>query len=190
MAADDGARLLATDPASALSYGFAGGVRAVWSDEPGPTRMVLQFRVGRSDEILARGGLTHLVEHLALYGVRDANVEFNGVVDATSTTFGWSGEHDDAVGFLESLCAALALLPIERATEEARVLQTEAANRGSAPVGSALVVRYGARGLGLLGCQEFGLRDPAPDDVLSHAARYFTAANAGLASSRPLPSQL
>ena len=38
---------------------------------PDPARLAgaLMFRVGRADEPLARGGLTHMVEHLALYGL-------------------------------------------------------------------------------------------------------------------------
>jgi hypothetical protein len=43
------------------------GVPVFWTESGDEMLAGLVFRVGRADESLARGGITHLVEHLALY---------------------------------------------------------------------------------------------------------------------------
>jgi predicted Zn-dependent peptidase len=64
------------------------GLPVIWADVPGHFTGALAFRVGRSDETLATGGLSHLVEHLALPTDRRRSVDFNGSVDGIETAFG------------------------------------------------------------------------------------------------------
>ena len=42
------------------------GIPTLWMDEPGPMVGMLLFRVGRCDEPTPIGGVSHIVEHLAL----------------------------------------------------------------------------------------------------------------------------
>jgi hypothetical protein len=43
------------------------GVPAWWAPADGPVTATLMFRTGHADETLANAGITHLVEHLALF---------------------------------------------------------------------------------------------------------------------------
>jgi hypothetical protein len=43
------------------------GVPVFWTKSGDEMRAGLMFRAGRADESLARGGITHMIEHLALY---------------------------------------------------------------------------------------------------------------------------
>jgi hypothetical protein len=43
------------------------GVPVFWTESGDQMLAGLMFRVGRADESLARGGITHMIEHLVLY---------------------------------------------------------------------------------------------------------------------------
>ena len=42
------------------------GVPTIWSPSPGPLTAALVFRIGRADERPSDGGITNIVEHLAM----------------------------------------------------------------------------------------------------------------------------
>ncbi|MFD0905134.1 hypothetical protein [Actinomadura sediminis] len=160
------------------------GVPVFWS-EGGPGddeyRAALVFRVGRADETLARGGLTHLVEHLALHAVGEADYHCNGAVDTNTTMFVTHGEAAKVAAFLTSLCDSLRELPLGRLEAEKQILRTEAESRDPGLAGQMLLWRYGAATYGLPAYEEHGLADHAPEDVQAWAAHWFTGRNAALA---------
>src|SRR5438874_8136896 len=99
------------------------------------------FRTGRGDETLAESGKTHLVEHLALFGLEMRRSQFGGFVDQTRTVFHASGTGEDVAMFLARVSAALEELPLDRVELEKRVLLTEAASS----VGSSVETLMGLR---------------------------------------------
>ncbi len=155
-----------------------------WS-EGGPGhdgyRAALVFRVGRADETLARGGMTHLIEHLVLHAVGETDYHHNGAVDAATTMFITHGEAADVTGFLTKVCDSLRDLPMERFEAEKNMLRTEAEGRNAGLTGQLLLWRYGAATYGLPAYDEHGLADCTSDDVRAWAARWFTRQNAALA---------
>ncbi|GGV36134.1 hypothetical protein GCM10010182_70360 [Actinomadura cremea] len=160
------------------------GVPVFWNEgRPGDDeyRAVLAFRVGRADETLARGGLTHLVEHLALHAVGETDYHYNGAVDAVTTTFVTHGEGPKVAEFLASLCDSLRELPVDRLDAEKQILRTEAASRDTGAHGQMLLWRYGAATHGLPAYEEHGLGGCTAEDVQQWAARWFTRQNAALA---------
>jgi predicted Zn-dependent peptidase len=85
----------------------AGGVPIFWAEAPPPFVATIVFRVGRADESLTTGGITHLVEHLAMPTTEISGVDLNGVVTATETMFWASGSRERALkafaGILDGL---------------------------------------------------------------------------------------
>ncbi|GAA2733055.1 hypothetical protein [Actinocorallia aurantiaca] len=164
------------------------GVPAYWTDGP-EYRAALVFRVGRADETLARSGITHLVEHLALHELGGAERHFNGVVDARTTTFVKQGSPEDASRYLKGVCAGLARPPMERLEAEKQVLRTEEAGQGGRALGDLLLWRYGSQGRGLLGYPELGLPEISPELITSWTRYWFTRGNAVLAFSGGPPPE-
>jgi predicted Zn-dependent peptidase len=76
------------------------GVWTLWAPAQGSLRAGLVFRVGRADETLARGGLTHLVEHLALHNLGLSDHHYNGTTGQIATTFHTHGDPDHIAGNL------------------------------------------------------------------------------------------
>ena len=151
-----------------------------WADVQVPFVAVLSFRVGRADETLVTGGLTHLVEHIAIPIDELHGLDVNGSVGPTTTVFWASGEPESALEFIESVAASLSSLPLERFETERSILQTEAAGGGTGTVGHAFMLRYGARGYGLVGHDQYGLNHLTADHVAAWAAERFTRENAVL----------
>jgi zinc protease len=156
------------------------GVPVYWEDAAGPLRAALVFRVGQVDEPLARRGLTHLVEHLALVAEDPSSGHVNGGVDATTTAFEVRGSAERVTTFLGNVCRALRELPVERIPLENQVLRTEAAGRDTGLVGALLVWRYGATGPGVVGFDELGIGQHSATEVRRWAAHRFTRGNAVL----------
>jgi hypothetical protein len=115
-----------TQPSKEIRREEIGGIPIFWAESELPFLAALVFRVGRADERLARAGITHLVEHLALPAQRLAGVEFNGQVGATTTLFWATGERDAVLRWLEATSSALAKLPLGRLEAERSILLTEA----------------------------------------------------------------
>ncbi|WP_455352480.1 M16 family metallopeptidase [Streptomyces sp. SYSU K217416] len=167
------------------------GIRTVLAHRPGPLSAGLFFRVGRADETLATSGITHLVEHLALYRHGIGEVHYNGSTAATYTHFEVHGSPDEVVAYFNGVCAALRDLPLERLETEKEILRTEAAGRGHGANHQMALWRYGARGYGLTSYAEQGLWGLGPDAVRAWAQTRFTRENAVLwITSETLPEGL
>ncbi|WP_019634972.1 hypothetical protein [Actinomadura atramentaria] len=156
------------------------GVPVFWGDGGDEYRVALIFRVGHADETLARSGVTHLIEHLALHEVSDGEHRCNGMVDAVLTQFVMTGSASDTARFLGSVCEALGDLPMDRLETEKTILRTEDAARSPNAAARMLGWRYGAASYGLAAFTGLGLGALAPADLRDWAARWFTRDNAVL----------
>ena len=180
---------MSPDPVPVLHVDEIDGVRAVWVDAPGPLRAGLSLRVGVADETLPQRGITHLLEHLALFGIGRPGDHSNGQVNASLAMFMTVGD-DQVVPFFDQVTRQFHDLPLARLDDERRVMQAEGARRGSAMADDLLVWRYGAQDYGLLAFDEFGLRSIDGDALAAWAARYATRQNAVLWLSGPPPAGL
>lgn len=154
------------------------GVPAVFAKRSGPTAAGLLFRVGIADETLARSGITHMVEHLALHRLGLTGYHSNGLTSGDTTQFVMTGSGAEVVTFFQSVCAALRDLPVERLETEKAVLRTEAGEHGVNMPGRIMAWRHGARGLGLRGYPEWGVGALSADEVRAWARTWFTRQNA------------
>ena len=167
------------------------GVPVIWAEAPGPIRATLMFRVGRVDERLPWSGITHLVEHLALFQLGPRQTyEFNGAVTSNRTMFYATGQPADIVAFMAHVTAALSGLPFDRLDSEKSVLLAEASSRPVSPADLMFNLRFGARGNGLYRYKEFGLYHLTQPWVAAWAARGFSRENAVLWMSAPPPADL
>ncbi|MFJ8106848.1 M16 family metallopeptidase [Streptomyces sp. NPDC096132] len=140
----------------------------------------LFFRVGHADETLATAGITHLVEHLALHRLGLSDLHYNGATANAYTLFHVTGSEEEVVRYLNSVCAALRDLPMDRLETEKEILRTEAAGRGGGPSHQMPLWRYGAQSYGLSSYNELGTWSLTPDQVRDWAATRFTRDNAVL----------
>ncbi|HEY8914286.1 insulinase family protein [Lacisediminihabitans sp.] len=153
------------------------GVPVIHIGAPGPVRAGLVFRVGVADEALPQRGLTHLIEHLALYGHLTPVGNRNGSTGSTITQFIVSGTEEQVVAYLNHVCGALRELPTERMKLEKSILRVEAKGRGSSPYDRHLDVRFGADGLARGAYREFAIDTAETDEVLAWARRWFVRGN-------------
>ena len=169
------------------------GVTTVSASEgaiQGPLQAGLVFGVGRADESMLVAGITHVVEHLAFQRLGHLTYFHNGNVDSVCTRFLVAGAPDDVVAFYRSIAENLRDLPVDRLTQELQVLQVEEQRSAGSQVGRDLSQRFGACATGLIGWPEHGLKVIRPDDVTAWAHTWFTASNAVLWTSGPLPDKL
>jgi len=158
-----------------------GDVPVFWTESGDQMTAGLVFRVGRADEVLARGGITHLIEHLALYPLgASARMDYNGQVDAVTTTFMKRGSAQEITDFFTAVCASLRDLPVQRLEAESQVLRTEAEGRSAALSGPLLIERYGAETYGLPACPEFGIGSFQADELRAWTGQHFTRGNAAM----------
>lgn len=167
-----------------------GGVPVFWHGSSRPLTAVLLFRAGRVDEPLHQSGITHLVEHLALFDVGPTTFSYNGFVDALRTGFVTSGTPEEVSGFFSSVCRALRELPTDRLETERGVLLTEEASRPSSYLDELYGIRYGVSGYGVLGWKELGLRRVTAEEVRRWARERFTAENALMWINGDVPADL
>lgn len=163
------------------------GVPAFIADAPLPVSAGLVFGVGRRDESFVRGGLTHLVEHLAMHAVGRLTIDANASVGLDTTEFTAIGPADQVSAFLLKVCQVLSDLPVDRLAVEADILRTEGSQPTSPLAAAVLAELYGLSGLGLAAVREPALRSLTADDVRSWVRRYFGRANAALWTSAELP---
>jgi zinc protease len=156
------------------------GVPTVIAPRPGPLSAGLVFRVGRADETLARSGITHLVEHLALHRQGLTDYHFSGSTGLLHTHFHLQGSEADIVTYLSGVCESLLDLPMERLETEKAILRTEEAGRGRGANDELPLWRYGAQGYGLVSYPEWGLSQLRAEDVWHWAQMWFTRENAAL----------
>ena len=169
------------------------GVPVFWLSVPGPLRAMLIFRVGVIDETLPARGITHLVEHLAMFvPMQNAAMatRMNARVEPLRTRFFAGGSPDEVTTFLGDVTANLSSLPFDRLQSEKGILRTEASNKTHGSVKGTWNLRFGARGPGVIDYEEFGLRWLTDQDVAAWAAANFTAGNAVLWLSGPPPPAL
>ncbi|MFJ9740984.1 M16 family metallopeptidase [Streptomyces sp. NPDC101166] len=175
---DIGGGLAALD--GLISHTAVQGIPTLHAPAPGSNEITagLFFRVGRADETLATAGITHLVEHLALYRLGLSDLHYNGATANAYTLFHVTGSEAEVVSYLNSVCAGLRELPMDRLETEKEILRTEAAGRGG---GSQLPLwRYGAQSYGLSSYNELGTWSLTPDQVRHWAHTRFTRDNAVL----------
>ncbi|GGQ67984.1 insulinase family protein [Couchioplanes azureus] len=156
------------------------GVPTLLAPTTGPMHAGLVFRVGQADETLARKGVTHLVEHLALHSIGTADYHYNGVTGVEHTYFHMRGSAEEITGFLTGVCATLRSLPVQRLEVEKEILRTERNSRGSGVAEPLMVWRHGARDFGLPAYPEWGLPALTAEDLREWVAGYFTRDNAAL----------
>ena len=166
------------------------GVPVLWTPAPAPLSAGLVFGVGRRDESFLRGGLTHLVEHLAMGSLGRTTLDCNATVDLTTTEFTASGQAARVAEFLRRICEALGDLPLDRLAVEVDVLRTEGGVVAPPAVGALLAERYGARGVGLAGFREPAMLSLTAQHVQDWARRYFVRGNAALWLTGPPPEGL
>ena len=166
------------------------GLPVHWAEHDGPTMASLSFRVGTADEPVALRGITHLVEHLALFELGRRPYEYNGWVEDTQTIFAAEGELDEVLEFLRLVCAGLTNPPLERLETERRVLRAEAAGRESGSERWLKRLRYGGAGYGVSVMKEFALRWAGADELGAWIERYFTRGNAAIWLTAPPPAGL
>ncbi len=166
------------------------GVPVFWTAAPAPLSAGLVFGVGRRDESFLRGGITHLVEHLAMGTLGRTTLECNATVDLTTTQFTVSGEPVRVTEFLRRICQAFSQLPLARLAVEADVLRTEGGGVAPPAVGALLAERYGACGVGLAGFGEPAMLALATEEVQGWARTYFVRGNAALWLTAPPPEGL
>jgi hypothetical protein len=164
------------------------GVPVLVADAPGPFTASLLFRVGVADEDLLTHGITHLVEHLALFRVEPVPFDVDGYVELSHTGFAARGRPEQVASFLRAVCLALHDLPLDRLEAERRVLATEDHEPG---LGDELLsLTCGPVGFGLAGEPEHGLRLVDAAAVAAWARERFTAGNAVAWLSGPPPPGL
>lgn len=157
----------------------------------GATIITLAFRVGRADEPVPLGGMTHLTEHLLLTSIDNALDHSNGATEAFRVTFTLRGTPAEASKFLRDVCRAIERPPFGRMHEEANVLRTEAAGRGMAGMSPRLIwFQTGFQGIGTIVLQEFFLRTMDESALRKWVAERFTAANAAIWIAGDLPDDL
>jgi hypothetical protein len=156
-----------------------------WAEGPEPCTGALMFRAGRADERLPITGLTHLVEHLALFPFGRQRYEYNGAVEENVTIFYATGRREEVVDFLSRCAQNLADLPHARLEDEKQVLGVEAEAAHAGLYGQLLSYRYGAAAYGLMAFKELGLRRLEDRDVTDWARRFFTRGNAVAWMSAP-----
>ncbi len=166
------------------------GVPVLWSEVPGPRRISVVFRTGRADETLVGAGLTHLVEHLALFALGDDDRSHNGFVDHLRTVFHATGSESELCEFVARVSEALTNLPLARVEEEKRVLLTEAASMPRGSWHGIAGLRFGARGFGLVDYPELGLRRPGSAAVAAWASERFVRENVAVWMTFPPPETL
>lgn len=168
-------------PARLITETTVDGLPVLYGARPGPLTAGLIFRVGRADETLATSGITHLVEHLALYGRDVGALEHNGITNDTFTAFQVTGNERAVVAFLNGLCAALRELPLDRLDAEKEILRTERAHTGASGPGDVQrAERFGAEGPGIVPYGEVGLAAIDAEAVREWARARFTRGNAVL----------
>jgi hypothetical protein len=166
------------------------GVPVFWTPVDGPRVASLMFRVGRADEPANKGGISHLVEHLALAPLSQQDFDHNGFVAPLRTVFHATGTDAQLVDYVGAVCRNLGKLPLDRIIMERRILGQEAANRSSGSSGMQRWFRYGFQGQGLVGAQELGLGWLGPDPVAAWSREWFTRGNAALWWSGEPPAEL
>jgi hypothetical protein len=177
-------------PPSDIHRTAVDGVTVFWTDVPGPRIGALMFGVGRAHERAATGGISHLVEHLALAPLTQQEYNHNGFVAGNRTVLHASGTDDELAAFFKTVTTAIGDLPLDRLGMERRILRQEARDRPPGIAGTLMWYRFGNRGHGQVAADELGLGWLGPDMVAAWARTWFTRENAAMWFSGPPPANL
>jgi zinc protease len=142
-----------------------------------PFQMGLLFRVGRADETLPVGGITHLVEHLVIPNVDPVDLDYNGTVSQIDTYIWATGRERSVREVIRRIAANCAEPPVERLEIEREILLAEAATRFRGNAHAIRALRFGTVGPGQPGYEEYGLRHLDDEHVLEWARRRFGKTN-------------
>lgn len=164
------------------------GLPVWWAPLDAPFAAGIVFRVGHADETLPTRGITHLVEHLAIYGAGLRQHAVNGYVDATTCAMHAMGDREEVLGFLAACCGALRELPLERLRTERRVLRGEGGTGGVHA--RMLEFRFGIAGYGLVNQPQLGLYWLGGAQLQAWVRERFGAANAVLWMTAAPPDDL
>ena len=173
-----------------VHVGEVDGIRTVWAEAPGEFSGGIVVRVGHVDETLPSRGLTHMLEHLALFGLDRPGEHSNGHVDATTLTLHSSGTPEDVAQFLNRAARQLVDPPVARLADEKGVLRAEAAGRSQHPLNEITAWRWGAQTYGLEVTNELGVRAMTAEAVREWAATRIGRRNAVLWFTGPPPAGL
>ena len=171
-------------PAVAAQRGQIDGVTVWWREVPTPFTGSMVFRAGRADEVFSTSGISHMVEHLALFPLGKQVYGYNGFVDHLRTGFYAWGDPGQVVEFLLQVSRHLVSLPADRFEQERRVLITE---DDKVAHGNVLADRFGAQGYGLLDYAQWGLRAITEEQTATWARDRFTRDNCVVSFTGPIP---
>ncbi len=171
------------------------GVTALYAargEIQGPVHACLAFGTGRSRETLQVSGINHAIEHLVLHEISErAGHVLNGEVNCITTSFWAIGRDDQVVDFFASVARGLGDLPVDRLAAELRVLEIEGRrSRGGSHLTVDLTERFGPHGAGLVNWPELGFNRFTDDELVEWTRRHFSAQNAVLWSTAPIPAGL
>ena len=167
-----------------------GGVPIYWLEGPPPFLMGLLFRVGRADETLPIGGITHLVEHLVIPAENPIDIDYNGTVSQIETYMWATGREATVRAFIRRIAANCAAPPLERVDTEREILLAEAATRGRGSGHALRALRFGTVGHGQPAYEEYGLRHLTEEDIFAWTQRWFGATNLAVCVTGAPPKDL
>lgn len=174
-----------------LQRGEIAGVPVFWTPwDLQPQRVAIRFRVGIADEPLALRGVSHLIEHLALFRFGEAPFIYNGTVGQAITTFNAQGRTEEIHAFLADVVRELADLPYDRLTEEKRILGVEEAGIGSGSRARFHQLRFGASSYGLTIKRELARPLLEPEAIERWRTDWFTRGNAAIWMTGEPPEDL
>jgi hypothetical protein len=158
---------------------------------PGSTVMSLSFRVGRADEPVAHGGMTHLAEHLILTAIDDVFDHANGTTEPYRVTFITRGSPSHVSAFLRDVCRSISSPRLTRMHQEAKVLRTESAGKSGMGMSLRMTwMRTGYQGIGTCGLPEFFLDALDEGRLRAWIEQHFVAGNAVIWIAGDLPDDL
>jgi zinc protease len=166
------------------------GVPTVWCDVPVPLRAGLVTRMGSADETLPISGISHLLEHLALFGIGRPAEHTQGYVDQTLTHLHTSGEPEEVVTFLRTVTRQMGDPPRDRLEAERGVIEAELAGKEHGVFNRLFAWRYGARTYGLVSQHQYGVSHLGIDALREWSRRFVTRGNTVLWMSGPPPAGL
>ncbi|MFL5796708.1 MAG: hypothetical protein ACJ77A_02100 [Actinomycetota bacterium] len=142
--------------------------------------------MGRADETIVSGGITHLAEHLTLWPLGQLPFRHNGTVTANLTAFVAEGTPQQTNEFLRDVARWLSEPHLDRLEIESRILESEAAMSSGGPFVPAMRLRFGPVGYGLAGYDQYGLRRLGEEEVAAWIRDRFTSANAAIWMTGPV----
>lgn len=166
------------------------GLATFWGEAPGPPQAWLVFRVGAADETLSTRGITRLVIGLAIDGAGAGEAAYGAFAGGPTTSIELTGTADQVVTLLGQIWEGLASPDLDRFEEVREREILHSSWRRPDDTDHLLAMRFGPRGIGLVGQPEIGLHHIEPEAVLAWRDRFFTPANAALVLKNVSPDGL